>query len=272
MIDQPESPAFKRVRLTIAYDGRPFSGWQYVGDGNSVQEKLESAVARILKTDQLVRLHASGRTDAGVHALAQVAHFDVPPDWRMDGTAWCRAINCLLPPSIRVLDACYMPPTFHARKQAIGKHYRYKLFHGPLLHPLDHGVIWHWPWPLDPAAMQAAATAFIGEHDFSAFAAFRHDGTDRSPESKNNIRRIWRLDVHSEGDYSTFEIEGAGFLYKMVRLMIGALIHAGRGSLDADGIRELLANHNDATGRLRKSPLCAGADGLYMVQVMYPSL
>ena len=98
-------PPERRVRLWLAYDGRHHTGWQYSGDGRSVQEQVESAVRKILKSDHLVRVHASGRTDAGVHALGQVVHFAVPDDWRMDGDAWCRAINCFLPPSIRVLDA-----------------------------------------------------------------------------------------------------------------------------------------------------------------------
>jgi tRNA pseudouridine38-40 synthase len=257
------------MRLTLAYDGRPHSGWQHVGDGRSVQEHVEKAVARVLKAGGLVRLHASGRTDAGVHALAQVVHFDIPPDWRMDGPAWVRALNCQLPPSIRVLAADEVDPAFHARRHAQGKHYRYRLFNGPMLHPLDHGVVGHWPWPLDCAAMALAAPAFCGEHDFSAFAALRHDGTDHLPDTGRNIRRIWRSDISRDGDYLTFDIEGQGFLYKMVRLMVGALIHVGRGSLDRNGLEELFACRLDATGRLIKSPLCADAAGLYMVEVFY---
>ena len=262
-------PLPRRMKLVLAYDGRHHSGWQHVGDGRSVQEQLEAAIAKILKSDQLTRVHASGRTDAGVHALAQVAHFDVPGDWRMDGAAWTRALNPLLPPSIRVLETTDAPPGFHARRGSTGKHYRYRLFNGRILPPLDHGVVWHWPWPLDTKAMIEAAPVFLGEHDFSAFAAFRHDGTDAAPESGKNIRRVWRFDVTVEGPYVTMDIEGKGFLYKMVRLMVGALVHVGRGSLDGAGLRGLFEAKLDKTGRLIKSPLCAGAEGLTMVEVFY---
>jgi tRNA pseudouridine38-40 synthase len=259
----------RRVRLLLAYDGRQHGGWPYVGDGRSVQEAVENAVRRILKSEALVRVHASGRTDAGVHALGQVVHFAVPDDWRMDGAAWCRAINSFLPPSIQVLDASYAVPGFHARHSATGKHYQYKLFNGALLHPLDHGVWGHWPWPLDVAAMRDAIKILPGEHDFSAFAAYRHDGTDYPAGSGRNVRRIWRADLCSDGRRLTIDIEGSGFLYKMVRLLVGALIHVGRGSLDRTGLEGLLECRLDARGELVKSPLCAPADGLYMVEVFY---
>ena len=266
---EPDDLPPRRMKLVLAYDGRHHSGWQHVGDGRSVQEQLEAAIARVLKSDALTRVHASGRTDAGVHALAQVAHFDVPGDWRMDGASWVRALNPLLPPSIRVLETEDAPPGFHARRSSTGKHYRYRLFNGPILPPLDHGVVWHWPWPLDTRAMIEAAPVFLGEHDFSAFAAFRHDGTDAAPESGRNIRHVWRFDVKADGPYLTMDIEGKGFLYKMVRLMVGALIHVGRGSLDTGGLRALFEARFDKTGRLIKSPLCAGAEGLSMVEVFY---
>jgi tRNA pseudouridine38-40 synthase len=117
--------------------------------------------------------------------------------------------------------------------------------------------------------MTEAAPVFLGEHDFSAFAAFRHDGTDAAPESGRNIRHVWRFDVTVEGPYVTIDIEGKGFLYKMVRLMVGALVHVGRGSLDGAGLRALFEARLDKTGRLIKSPLCAGAEGLTMVEVFY---
>ena len=279
----------RRVRLLLAYDGRPHGGWQFVGDGRSVQEAVECAVMRILKSPNLVRVHASGRTDAGVHALGQVVHFAVPAEWRMDGGAWCRALNSLLPVSIRVLDAADAEPGFHARHQATGKHYRYRVFNGPELHPLDAGYVWHWPWPLDVPAMRSAARLLVGEHDFSAFAAFRHDGTDRSPGSGKNIRQIWHVTIQDDlppahlrtcatppshpgqcaGSYLNLDFTGSGFLYKMVRLLVGALLHVGRGSLDEMGLRALLACRLNAQGEIIKSPLCAAADGLYMVRVFY---
>ncbi len=265
----PDHPERRRIRATIAYDGRPFRGWQFAGDGSSVQETVESAVRRVLRAGGRVPVHASGRTDSGVHALGQVVHFDTPPGSRMDGGAWQRALNSFLPPSVRVLDACPVPGDFHARYSATGKHYRYRLFSGRILPPIDHGLVWQWPWPLDPLAMAAAAACFLGEHDFSTFAAFRHDGTDHGPATGKNVRRLWRADVQAEGPWITLDFEGSGFLYRMVRLIVGALIHAGRGSLDASGIMDLLSCRHAADGQLVKSPLCAAADGLYLVEVFY---
>ena len=145
---------------------------------------------------------------------------------------------------------------------ATGKHYGYKLFNGSVLHPLDHGVVWHWPWPLDFSAMQAAAGFFPGEHDFSAFAAFRHEART-APGSGKNVRRLRRADLTADGPYLTFEIEGSGFLYKMVRLIIGALIHAGRGSLDEAGLRALLDCRLDARGEISKARCVPGRRALH---------
>lgn len=259
----------KRMRAILAYDGRPHSGWQFVGNGKSVQEAVERAVGRLLKIGRRVPVHSSGRTDAGVHALGQVVHFDVPATCRMDGGAWRRALNSLLPPSIRVLEVRPAEEGFHARYSATGKHYRFHLFTGPILPPHEFGLVWQWPWPLDAEAMTAAAARFRGEHDFSAFAAFRHDGTDQDAGTGKNVRRVWRADVIANGPRLVFDFEGSGFLYRMVRMMVGALIHVGRGTLAASGIDLLLECRCKEDGRLIKSPLCADGDGLYLVEVFY---
>lgn len=272
-LPDPRHPGegFQRWRLTLAYDGGAFSGWQFQGNGRSVQEHLEQALQRICQCERRLPVHAAGRTDAGVHALAQVVHFDAPAALSLDAAAWTRALNAGIPPQMRVLNATEADSGFHARYSAVGKHYRYRLRCGPILPPLEFGRAGHWRHPLDLEPMKAAASHFIGEHDFSGFAAYRNDGTDQTPESGRNLRRVTRADVTEVDGGFEFDFEGGGFLYKMVRMMVGALIHAGAGRLAPDEINDILACRPDATGRLRKSPLCAPASGLYLVEVRYDS-
>lgn len=270
-LPDPRYPAggFRRWRLLLAYDGSAFSGWQFQGNGRSVQEHLERALQRICQSDQRLPVHAAGRTDAGVHALAQVVHFDAPATLSLDGAAWTRALNTGIPPQMRVLDAAEAEHGFHARYSAVGKHYRYRLCCGPILPPLEFARAGHWRHPLDGEFMRQAASRLVGEHDFSGFAAYRNDGTDQTPESGRNLRCVTRADVAEvEGGFE-FDFEGSGFLYKMVRMMVGALIHAGAGRLAPDEIGDILACRLDSTGRLRKSPLCASAGGLYLAEVRY---
>jgi len=260
----------RRWRLTLAYDGSAFSGWQFLGNGKSVQEHLEAALATIVKSTDRLPIHGSGRTDAGVHALAQTVHFDAPAALTLDGPAWVRAFNVLIPHQMRVLDARPADPSFHARYDACGKHYRYRLFTGPILPPHEYGRAAHWPHALNPAVMREAAAAFLGEHDFSAFAAYRNDGTDQTHGSGRNIRHIRRADITADGPWITFDFAGSGFLYRMVRLMTGALIKTGAGRLSPADIPALLNGRLAPDGRFEKSPLCAAAEGLYLVEVFYP--
>lgn len=259
----------RRWRLTLAYDGSAFSGWQFQGNGLSIQEHLEAALATIVKSDQRLPVQASGRTDAGVHALAQIAHFDAPARLTLDGAAWTRALNVQLPHRMRIISAEPAAPDFHARFDACGKHYRYRLFTGAVLPPHDYGRVCHWPHALDTAAMREAAARFLGEHDFSAFAAYRNDGTDQTHGNGRNIRRIWRADLESDGPSITIDFVGNGFLYRMVRMMAGALIKIGAGRLAPSDIPALLNGRLAHDGRFEKSPLCAPADGLYLVEVFY---
>lgn len=265
------SPGRRRWRAVLAYDGRAFLGWQYLAHGPSVQEEVERAVAAIAKEGGRIPVHASGRTDSGVHALGQVIHWDAPDTLRMDGEAWMRAMNAHLPPTVRVLQAEEAPPGFHARFSATGKHYRYRILTGPVLLPQDYGLAWHVHGrrALDVAAMTSAAAIMVGEHDFSAFAAFRRDGTDGEVGTGANVRRLTQAAVRAEGEALVLDFEGGGFLYRMVRLLTGALVHVGRGLLDEAAVADLLACQRGPDGRVVKSPLCAPPDGLTLMRVDY---
>lgn len=250
-----------RFRLILAYDGRPFSGWQSQPDGNAVQDHLEKALAAIAGSP--VRAHGSGRTDAGVHALGQVAHIDAPPSSRMDAGAWQRALNAHLPPTIRVLEAEAVAGNFHARFDATGKTYRYRLWHGDVLPPLEHGLAWHVRGPLDLGRLREAAAVFEGEHDFRAFAASRGDGAESRPGFA--VRTIRVVAVEAAGPAVTLTFSGTGFLYRMVRLMTGSAVRVAQGRAELAWLRELV----DSPGTAGKSAFCAPPDGLTLVAVDY---
>jgi tRNA pseudouridine38-40 synthase len=251
-----------RVRLTVSYDGRPFAGWQSQPSGATVQDVLEAALARICKETR-VPVHGSGRTDTGVHALGQVAHFDAPDTIRMDAAAWVRALNVHLPPAVRILDATVLPEDndFHARFSAKGKTYRYEIDRGGVLSPFRAGLAWHHPHRIDVEFFRAAAAIFIGEHDFAAFAANRHDGKTLA----TTVRAISSIIVEERGETLAFTISGNGFLYKMVRLLVGSTTRCAEGRESIDWLRNLLEAPSGRT-----SQFCAPADGLYLVSVRYP--
>ncbi len=249
-----------RFRLTLAYDGRPFAGWQSQPSGLTVQDTLERAILKILP-DHPLRVLASGRTDAGVHALGLVVHFDTPAGKTLPPEAWQRALNVHLPPSIRVMESQAVPDTFHARFDAAGKTYRYRIWTGSVLPPLEAGLACHHPRPLDLNGLAQACLALQGTHDFSNFAAFRghEDGTE------NNVRTIWSVTSEDQGELLTLTFHGSGFLYKMVRLLTGALLRVAAGRESLEWLTDLL--HRRAPG---KCAHVAPADGLYLVQVHYP--
>lgn len=248
-----------RFRLTLAYDGRPFAGWQSQPSGLTVQDALERAILKILP-DYPLRVLASGRTDAGVHALGQVVHFDVPEDKSLPSAAWQRALNVHLPPSIRVMDSRAVPDSFHARFDAMGKTYRYRIWTGSVLPPLEAGLAFHHPRPLDFSLLAEACARITGRHDFTNFAAFRgnEDGTE------DNIRTLWSVDPQVQQDLLTLTFHGSGFLYKMVRLLTGALLRVAVGREPLSWLEDLL--HRRSPG---KCAHVAPADGLYLVEVHY---
>jgi tRNA pseudouridine38-40 synthase len=246
-----------RLKFVVAYDGGPFAGWQSQTNGNGIQDHLETAFERICS--ERIRVHGAGRTDAGVHAIAQCAHVDLPA--RRYGTArWISALNGVLPPTIQVVRSQFVSDSFHARFSAKGKTYRYRIWNADVLPPLENGRAWHVRNSLDTAAMTTAAKDFLGEHDFASFAA------NRGAPVSDTIRTIRHISVRRSGPRISIQLEGDGFLYKMVRLMVGMLVRIGLGLASPDEIRARLeAPHTG--NRLGRN--AAPAAGLFLVRVRY---
>lgn len=251
----------RRLKLTIAYDGRPFRGWQSQVGKDSVQDALEAAFAA-LNGGGRIPLHGSGRTDAGVHALAQNAHADVPAG-RLAPRQWQAALNAHLPPEIRVTCCQWAGPEFHARFSAKGKRYIYRIWNSPVLPPLEIGRAWQVPQPLDLARLRAAAAVLTGTHDFGGFAA------NRGVPCPDTVRTIRRIDVKGRpGGLLTLTFEGDGFLYKMVRLLTGSLVRVAQGRAEPEWLATLLQPEQPGRPRL-KSSFAAPAEGLYLARVFY---
>ena len=250
-----------RFRLTIAYDGRPFEGWQSQPGGNTIQDHIEKVTQKICETVSTV--HGSGRTDAGVSAEGQVAHFDAPSEWKMTASDWMNALNAQLPPTIRIIQSDSVAPDFHARFNATGKIYRYRIFTGEVLPPLEYGLTWH-RRKLDRDAFLEAIGIFEGTHHFRAFSANRHDGRDQTRDSERTIFQIAAL-PNDLPDHFVIEIHGNGFLYKMVRFLVGTAAYLATGKIDPDKVTALLASPNPP----EKAPYCAPVDGLSLREVCY---
>jgi tRNA pseudouridine38-40 synthase len=254
-----------RLKLTVSYNGAPWQGWQSQPGAVGVQDQLEKAISSILKAPTTV--HGSGRTDAGVHALAQVAHFDAPTSHsRMTPENWVRAINTQLPRSIRVMACATTDPSFHARFSATGKTYLYRIHRGDVLPPLEVDRAWHIFGPLDETLLQDCAHRYVGRHNFARLSANRGDmdETTRRADMEATTRSIYSAQVHRQGDIVEIRFHGEGFMYKMVRLMVGALVHIARGRAEPTWLTDLLT---DAQGE--KNHHCAPADGLYLESVDY---
>lgn len=243
-----------KLKLTIAYDGAPFEGWQSQARGGSVQDVIEAALAKI--AGQRIILRGAGRTDAGVHALAQCAHVDVP-EGGLDPSGWLRALNGNLPPTVRILDSCPIGEEFHARFSAKGKIYRYLIRNQPVQPPLEAGRVWHEPRLLDESSVRAAAEVFVGRHDFVAFAANRGDAP------RHTVRTVRSIDVQRDGSLYTLTFEGEGFLYKMVRMLTGAIVRVGHHRETSENLRARLAAGGPRWNQV--APAC----GLYLVKVLY---
>lgn len=244
----------RTVKLTIAYDGTPFVGWQRQGKGVSVQGLIEDALSAI--DGAPVTLHGAGRTDAGAHALGQVASVRVAAD--LDDARLARALNAHLPDTVRVTAVETMPDDFHARFSAKGKSYEYRIWNGAAIPPFIRLYAWHVIEPLDLDAMRDATRAIVGEHDFLAF---------RSARSVNHstVRTISRAEWRVAPDgMLVFDIAGSGFLRYMVRSLVGTLVEIGRRQRPASDMTDLLAVPNrSAAGRT------APARGLFLVAVRY---
>jgi tRNA pseudouridine38-40 synthase len=245
-----------RFGITLAYDGTDFEGWQAQARGRTVQGAVEEALATLAE-GRRVAVFGASRTDAGAHALGQVATFELerglPPE------ALQKALNGLLPPEVRVLGAASVPPSFHARRSAQGKSYRYELDTAVVQLPMRRRYAGHWPERLDAAAVEAVAALFVGRHDFAALAS-------AGGGVKTTVRSVRQAAVRFEGETLVFEVEGDGFLRKMVRSMVGGLIAAGRGASSVSDLRAAFA------GRERRAwPAPAEARGLCLVRVDYPA-
>lgn len=242
-----------RVALGLEYDGAGFSGWQSQPGGNTVQDALEVALSRVAAT--LLRVVCAGRTDTGVHALGQVVHFDVAVD--RPATAWVRGVNAHLPASVAVRWAMPVADDFHARFAARARSYRYVLLNRAERPGLLAGKVGWCHRPLDLAAMQAAATCLLGEHDFSSFRA-------AGCQAKSPVKTLYRFDIAREGDLILFDCRASAFLHHMVRNLVGALIYVGMGRQPPGWLAQLLQARERRLGAPTYAP-----DGLYLAGVDY---
>jgi tRNA pseudouridine38-40 synthase len=258
----------RNLKLILSYDGTEFSGWQVQPEVATVQGTLATAIGRV--TGEKVLPQGSGRTDAGVHALAQVATFATLSPIPTENLI--KALNDVLPASIRVLDAQEVAPEFHARKSAQAKTYRYRIYRGEICPPFLARYVWHYPYPLDEAAMARAAACIIGEHDFTSFAAVDPERTALLMEAfhvvnddkPSNRRQIFSSTWAREGEELLYTVRGSGFLHHMVRNLVGTFVLAGKGTLQPEDVTAILrARDRSACGAT------APASGLYLVSVEY---
>jgi tRNA pseudouridine38-40 synthase len=283
-MEEPSQPAPQNWRLTLAYDGTDFCGWQVQPGKPTIQGELQSALGRITGESPLPQ--GSGRTDAGVHALAQVASF--PLNAPIPQENLLRALNRTLPGSIRVMDARHAPASFHARHSATAKTYEYRIFRGAICPPFLARYVYHWTLPLEIEALTDSARNFEGEHDFQSFAATDPDlahrenakaetamqGSDATSPALvapgSTIRTIysslWENRRTEAGEILVYCVRGNGFLHHMVRILVGTMLDVGRGYLGTAEIEEIFA----ARRRSAAGPT-APARGLFLDSVEYPA-
>ena len=264
----------RNLKLILSYDGSDFSGWQVQPDAVTVQGTLASAIGRV--TGEKVLPQGSGRTDAGVHALAQVVTFVTESS--VPAANFAKALNDILPPSVRVLEVEEAAADFHARKSARGKTYRYRIYRAAICPPFLARYVWHYPFPLDEPAMVRAAELVVGEHDFTSFAAvdpersagvppaFAYREIARGGEGAqiSNVRRIFSSSWEHQGDEFVYIVKGSGFLHHMVRNLVGTFILVGKATLQAEDVTRILEARNRST-----AGATAPASGLYLVNVEY---
>jgi tRNA pseudouridine38-40 synthase len=262
-----ELPPAHNWKLTLAYDGTDFFGWQVQPDRVTIQGELAGAIERV--TDERVLPQGSGRTDAGVHARGQVASFALNAPIPAENLR--RALNRTLPESIRVLNAEPAAPDFHARHSVVAKIYEYRIFRGDICPPWTARYAWATHWPLDGARLQTAGNAVVGTHDFTSFAASDPDlGTREAAEEsgeplrEGNVRSIFASNWTEEGELLVYRVRGNGFLHHMVRNLVGTFVDAGRGQIEPDDIARILA------ARVRSAAgATAPARGLFLASVEY---
>lgn len=245
-------------KLTIAYDGTDFHGWQIQKNKPTIQGEIVSVLRRL--TQENIQLLGAGRTDAGVHALGQVASFRTQS--ALSALEFQRALNALLPPAIRIVDVEETGPDFSARWSAKGKIYRYRIYRGRVVPPMLWRYVLHYPFPLDEGAMQDAAARFVGLHDFTSFAA--STGSEDDDKERNMQREIFDTELKrsEEGEELWFTVHGRSFLRYMVRKMVGTLLEVGRGRLAPADIERLYELKDRSKAGPTVPPL-----GLFMVKV-----
>jgi len=249
----------RNLKIVLAYDGSEFSGWQVQPDAATIQGALASAIGRL--TGEKVLLQGSGRTDAGVHALAQVATFATESP--IPAQNLVKALNDILPASIRVLEATEAPLAFHARKSAHAKTYHYRIYREAICPPFLARYVWHYPFPLDEDAMLRAAGFVTGEHDFTSFAAVDSE-RGREDDSVSNVRRISASIWERDQEELVYVVRGNGFLHHMVRNLVGTFVLVGKSTLRPGDIANILAARNRSA-----AGATAPASGLYLESVEY---
>lgn len=242
-----------RIALGVEYDGSSYCGWQSQAEGNTVQDRLQQSLSLI--AGETIAVLAAGRTDAGVHALEQVVHFDTQVERPL--SAWVRGVNALLPCSIAVCWSHEVPDEFHARFSAQGRSYRYLLINRSTRSAIHADKAGWFHAPLDVAAMQLAAQYLLGKHDFSAFRAAQC-------QAKSPIKHLDRLDIRQHGDLLVFDLSADAFLHHMVRNIVGCLVYIGKGKYPPEWMREILQSRE----RRLAAPTFA-PDGLYLRHVKY---
>ncbi len=247
----------RNIKLVLAYDGTDFSGWQVQPSATTIQGTLAWAIGRV--TGEKVLPQGSGRTDAGVHALGQVATFALESSIPAENLG--KALSDILPASIRVLEAVEAPAQFHARKSARAKTYRYRMYRGAICPPFLARYVWHHPYPLNEDAMKQAAALLVGEHDFTSFAAV---DPERGEEEGSNVREVFCSSWERDGEELIFTIRGSGFLHHMVRNLVGTFVLVGKGTLRPSDMTKILAARNRSA-----AGATAPANGLYLVGVEY---
>ena len=261
----------RNFKLILAYDGTSFHGWQVQPGLPTVQGELQAALGRVTGESPLPQ--GSGRTDAGVHALGQVASFRLAASIPVENLL--RALNRTLPGAIRVLDARVAADTFHARHSAVAKRYEYRIYRGEICPPFLFPFVYVYSRKLDFRALESAADVFVGEHDFTSFAASDPDLADRNAEAaandgqvESNIRTVfssgWEREVHANDELWIYRVRGNGFLHHTVRNFVGAMIDVGRGFTTVERLREIL----EARSRSEAGPT-APASGLFLTSVEY---
>ena len=246
-----------KIKLTIAYDGANYQGWQVQNNGITVQQRVEEVLRRFFPS--VDRIHGSSRTDKGVHAYGMVAHAEfLRAEFRITIRQLLLALNAFLPEDIRIVRIQRVPNSFHARFDSVGKQYRYQLWNHRSANPIMRGLTWHVPVKLDLGQMKRASKHFLGRQDFRSLA------TNRDYEIPNTTRTLYRCDITASGPLVTIVIEGDGFLYRMCRSIVGTLCLVGHGKQEASAIPKLLAQK-----ARQYAGMSAPAQGLTLYKVYY---